>query len=222
MKAKKVFSLLLLVLNVSAFVNASEIGKKVGASAPVTTEAKQAVVVSVDVDKIVEKAEEFISKRKEVEEKLKVHAKPLEDLQKKVQEKQAAIEKNNTKLATGAKDMNEAAKKAVQDENNGHQTEIMKASQEHQVKAQEFQGKAETARQEFIKFVQDRIKQVARKLGIDIVVFPGVSLVVNESFDHTHKILEALNAEHEKKHEAKKSAMASAAKPAQPTKPAGK
>ena len=35
-------------------------------------------------------------------------------------------------------------------------------------------------------------------------------------------IIEALNAEHEKKHEAKKSAMASAAKPAQPTKPAGK
>ncbi|NBQ17340.1 OmpH family outer membrane protein [bacterium] len=205
----KFFSLLLLVLNVSAFVNAAQ----PAATSHAMPSAKMTNVVSVDIDKLVEKADEFKAKREEVEAKLKVHAKPLEDIQKRVQEKQSSIEKNNAKLASGAKDMTEDAKKKINEENQKHQADIMQASQEHQGKAQEFQGKAETARQEFIKFVQDRVKEVAKGLGHDLIVFPGVSLVVNDSCDHTQKVLEVLNAEYAKKNAMKKPAAPAAAKP---------
>ncbi len=212
MKAQKFFSFLLLVVNVMAFVSADDAAKPVVTLAAPAS-AKTQVVVSVDVDKIVEAANEFKAKRQEVEDKLKVQAKPLEDIQKNAQEKQAALQKNGEKIAQGAKDMTDAAKKALEDENKKHQEDLMKLSQEHQAKAQDFQGKAESARQDFVKFVQERIKAVAKELGIDLVVFPGVSLVVNDACDYTQKILEKLDADYAKKQPAKKPAEAAKSTP---------
>lgn len=184
MNTSRFFSVALLLAHLSLVFNSSAMlsAKKVSDATPGTTSGVKSdmpMVVSVDIGKVINDAQEFQAKRKEIEDELKGQAKPIEDLQKKIQEKQE-------KLSKGDKDMKDDAKEKLKKEIEDH-------SKEHMMHAQGFQMKAQAAEQKFVQIVQDRIKEVAKMLGFDLIVFPGASILVNDSFDKTDALIKKLN-----------------------------
>lgn len=186
MKGSRFFNIMLLLAHAVVMFDASAmLGARKGATAkPTTTNTStaRANVVSVDIGKVIAESTQFQEKRKEIEDDLKGQAKPIEDLQKKIQEKQEKLQK-------GAKDLSKDAKTKLEKEVADH-------SKEHMMHAQGFQMKAQAAEQKFVESVQARVKEVAKTLGYDIIVFPGASILANDDFDKTQELINKLNALH--------------------------
>jgi Skp family chaperone for outer membrane proteins len=178
------------ILLLTAAISFGPIGAKapVAAKAPITKNAP--IVGHVDPQKIVAESKHLKAKSESIQTDLQKEAAPLEASQKSIQSKQAKLDKAGT-------DMKPEAKKKLE-------AEVQSDTQVHMMKAKAFQAKAQSKEQEFMKDFQDLLKTVAKDLGLDMLVFPGASVVANDDHDHTKAITEAIDKKHPVKPSAKK------------------